>query len=472
MTSMGNRMKRQQRCCIACAVTVFLFLAAGAVQAATPFRLGLNADNWSGQSDSAQFRQSVKELGVEFIVWHVHPDELDSGLVQKAVDFCRRDGLGYLFNTEVVNYLPRDKRFVPGDRTYRWDIKADVLDKLKDDPLFLGVVYDEAILMQNLAGTRVGNRTIEPYFVDTRKMTPEKAFEAVAGKIDELSAYYQRYNGMMVMETLFPDASFVASRGGAVLAVKLLKENYLDLAAMMAGGAARQYLSENGKKGRGLELWACVDLWYLDMFPNAEMHGTIGKDGGHTSQELRQALEYAYNTGFDAAYIEMNKGVMDTEWKLTEHGRTVVEFDRWRKEQPERDADWRTPPAAAFTVRRFPSGNPGGKLPDFLNLSSYGCGTYRFLECFPAIDKGYCGMDNAWFRWFFEHAENAGKGAVESFAGTTFNSEAHRARSVAEVIGRPYQPMAGLPDIDFVDHTASSLPSGRGDQIDFYSQGK
>ncbi|MDR1612303.1 MAG: hypothetical protein LBT97_05905 [Planctomycetota bacterium] len=454
-------------------LVVAVFARGGGAQAATPFRLGLNADNWSGQTDSAQFRESVRELGVEFIVWHVHPVEIDTGHIQKAIEFCRRDGLGYLFNTEVVNYLPPEARFAAdGGKTYRWDLGASLLNQVKDDPLFLGVVYDEPLLMQSLAGAVVFNRPVPPYFADTNKMTPEKAFDAVAGRIDELSAHYRQYNARMVLETLLPDASFVGARGGAVLAVKLLKENYLDLMTMMAAGAARQYLPENEKKGRGLELWACVDLWYLDTFPNAEMHGTTGKNGGHAPELLRQALEYAYNAGFDAAYIEMNKGLMDAAWKLTGHGTAAAAFDRWRKARPERTADWRTPPPAAFTVRRFPSGNPGGKLPDFLNLSAYGSGSYRFRDCRPSAGTGYCGKDQAWFKWFAAHAKNVGPVAPEAFAGTTFNSGAESPGSALERIGRPYQPLAGLPVIDFVDHTAPPLPAGKKDQVDFYGDGK
>lgn len=467
-----GRRRRRRRIAFFMAAALACFAGTGA-RAATPFRLGINADNWSGQIESEQFRKSVKELEVDFIVWHIHPVEIDSGLIGKIAEYSREEGLGYLFNTEVVNYLPPDIRFAAdAGLTYRWDLDEKLLDLLKADPLFLGVVYDESLLMQSLAGTVVNGRPVAPYYVETRGMTPEKAFAAVADKIDALSARYQKYGAKLVLETLFPDFAFAGARGGAVLAVKLLKENYIDLMSMTAAGAARQYLSVNAERGRGQELWACVDLWYLDGFPNATAHGNVGKNGGHTPENLRLALEYAYNFGFDAAYIEMNKGLMDATWALTEHGRAVVEFNRWRGEQPERAADWRTPPPAEFTVRRFPSGNPGGRLPDFLNLSSYGAGTYRFQQCLPNARTGYCGRDQAWFRWFSEHAGNVETTGPDSFAGTTFNSQAHNAKSAETKIGRPYRPLAGLPPVDFVDHTAPPLPAGLKGRVDFYGTGK
>ncbi|MDR2391297.1 MAG: hypothetical protein LBE84_06440 [Planctomycetota bacterium] len=459
-------------CALLAAALLSVVSRGTAGEGSRPFRLGLNADNWSGQAASPRFRESVRAMGVEFIVWHVNPMEIAGGAVQKVVAFCREENLGYLFNTEVVNYLPRDAAFLAENGAfYRWDLKEKFLDGLKDDPLFMGVVYDEPLLVQNLLGTRVGNRLVEPYFADTRKMTPERAFDAVAAKINSLSAYYRKYNCRMVLETLFPDSAFVGARGGAVLAVKLLKENYNDLIAMTARGAARQYLSANMENGRGTELWACVDLWYLDTFPQGRLFG-LGKDGGHTPEELRQALQYAYETGFDAAYIEMAKGLMNPSWKLTAHGRAVAEFDQWRKAQPPRTTDWRTPPPAAYVVRRFPSGNPGGKLPAFLDMRSYGSGNYRFQNCRPGGREGYCRMDSDWWEWFVEHADGVGKTGMEDFPGTTFNTVPYRSRLQAfdaTTLGRSYKPLAGLPEIDFVDHTFPPLPGDRKNQVDFYA---
>ncbi|MCC8190921.1 MAG: hypothetical protein LIP77_09880, partial [Planctomycetes bacterium] len=178
----------------------------------------------------------------------------------------------------------------------------------------------------------------------------------------------------------------------------------------------------------------------------------------------------AYQTGFDAAYVEMAKGLMTPDHVLTDHGRAVAEFHRWRRENPPR-GDWRTPPAAAATVRRFPSGNPGGKLPAFLDARSYGSRDYRFRTCLPGGRSGYCGMDNRWWRWFMENAADIPVTAPEDFAGTTFNSVPFSSRLEAfsaTTLGRPYRTTCGLPATDFVDHTAPLPPAAAGLAVDLY----
>jgi hypothetical protein len=81
-----------------------------------------------------------------------------------------------------------------------------------------------------------------------------------------LAAYYDRYGRRLVFEMVFPDYAHSVSRGGAVTAPMLLKENFNDLMYYVYAGAARQYNRP--------ELWACVALWFLDRFPESGQGGS------------------------------------------------------------------------------------------------------------------------------------------------------------------------------------------------------
>ena len=436
-----------------------------------PFRLGLNADNWSNQVDSSNFRQSVRDMGIEFIVWHVSPEEFANGKIEKVFEYCRSEGLYYLFNTELVNYVSETPEFMAdGGKTRRWDFSDAILAPLREDPFFLGVVHDESLLMQAYVGKNI--EPSYPYYAVTESLAPEAAFFKVANVIDQLSAYYHRYGKRLFLETLFPDEGFAAAWGGAVQAPKLLKENYNDLMTMSARGAAREYLDLNTSRERGKELWACVDLWYLDGFPGGGMHN-LGKEGGHTPERLYNALVYAWESGYDAAYIEQAKGLMTPDWRLTGHGEKVREFNILRRSRP-RPADWRET-RTELTVRRFPSGNPGGSMPEFLDLGSYGSRQYRFKDCVPGKKEmsGWCSRDLAWFAYFAGLTRDTVPGynsrkPLLNFPGLTFNTRSY-AQPFSLGPERRYTDMAGLPEINFVDHLSlppSVLPSD-GTYMDF-----
>jgi hypothetical protein len=336
-----------------------------------PFKFGVNADNWNNEIELPGFAQLLKDMGVEFVIWHLSPEEETSDGITRIVEFCRKHQLEYLFNTELVNYVPGVPYFQNADGTYRWDLRRETLEMLKDDPLFLGQVYDEPMLMQSLRGETVQGRTIPPYFVDTSGMEPEKAFLAVAGKIRELQAYFASYGKDAVFEMVFPDYAHCVARGGGILTPKLLKENPNDLMFAVYAGAARQYQAH--------ALWACVDLWFLDNFPK---NGVTGEKF-HTPEELYAALCYAYSQGFDRAYVEHIKGLVNLETdKLTDFGRKVVEFQKNRKALPR--TNWREY-SPELVVKRFPDGYWGQRYSTFIPDHPYG--TYTTPELQAAGDR-------------------------------------------------------------------------------------
>jgi hypothetical protein len=395
-----------------------------------PFKFGVNADNWNNEIERPWFAQLLKDMGVEFVVWHLSPEEESSDGITRIVEFCRRHQLEYLFNTELVNYVPGVPYFQNADGTYRWDLRRETLEKLRNDPLFLGQVYDEPMLMQSLRGETVKGRVIPPYFVDTSGMDPEKAFLAVAGKIHELRDYFASYGKDGVFEMVFPDYAHCTARGGVVLAPKLLKENPNDLMFAVYAGAARQYHAK--------ALWACVDLWFLDTFPGKGVTG----EKFHTPQELYDALCYAYSQGFDRAYVEHIKGLVNPETgTLTDYGRKLIEFRRIRNKLSR--THWREY-VPNLVVKRFPDGYWGQRYSTFIPDHPYGTNTTPELRA--AAD-----------RWL---------GLLADTSGGKLPRDANNWNAVLHPYfqNTAYFPVAGLPPMLVVDHLfdeTDAFPSAR-----------
>jgi hypothetical protein len=387
--------------------------------ASRPMQLGIDADNWSGQIQNPAFASSLIAMNIDFISWHIQPEEeADPSHLLAIVKFCRLHHWHYLFNTEVGNYRRDLPALQHPDGTYRFDLAEKTLVLLRNDPLFLGVVYDETDLMQSLLGVRdEKGAALKPYLADTRNMAAPDAFLAVANKITQLSAMYRSYGKRLIFEMTFPDYPFAVARGGAILAPKLLKENFNDLMLAVYRGAALEYHSS--------ELWACADLWFLDKFPTAGKYGP----GFHTPQQLLEALQFADIAGFDYVYIEQVKALLDGSGNLTDYGKKVIEFQTWRKTHPH--GDWRAAPIQYY-VKRFPDGYWGQDASTMIPDHPYG--SWR--------GNPYRQADIAWF-----HTLNQLSHGVIPIDADTWN--AVRSPGFKD---HPYQPMAGLPPMVVFDH--------------------
>ena len=394
------------------------------IQAALPgpMQLGVDADNWSGQTQSPAFQDSLRLMKIDFISWHIQPEEEASpDRLQAIVQFCRKNHWHYLFNTEVANYRRDEPQFRHRDGTYRYDLAARTLAELKDDPMFMGVVYDEMDLMQALLGVRDEHgKIIEPYLADTRDLSVSQAYLAVAEKVAELTRGYEAYGKRLIFEMTFPDYPFAFARGGALLAPKLLKENFNDLMYAVYRGASLEYGSK--------ELWACVDLWFLDKFP----YGGKYDSGYHTPAQLLETLQFAYSAGFDYVYIEQVKALTDGSYALTEYGQKVIEFQNWRRTHQQ--GNWRTAPVKYY-VKRFPDGYWGQTYSTFIPDHPYG----------SWAGNPYHHFDESWFKTLQELSH----GTIPAEADTW------NATRSPDFSGRPYQSMAGLPAIVVFDQFGS-----------------
>jgi hypothetical protein len=375
-------------------------------------QLGVDADNWSGQTKSPAFEASMRSMKIDFISWHILPEEEASpARLHAIVDFCRRNQWHYLFNTEVSNYRRDEAAFRHADGTYRYDLAQQTLAELKSDPLFLGVIYDETDLMQAVLDMpdQTGKR-VEPVLVDTRNLSAAQAYTAVSEKVTALKQGYDAYGKRLIFEMTFPDYPFAFARGGALLAPKLLKENFNDLMYAVYRGAAIEY--------RSRELWACIDLWFLDKFPFAGKYDR----GYHTPQELLDTLQFSYSAGFDYVYVEQAKGLMDESYRLTEFGRKVIEFQHWRVTHQQ--GDWRTAPISYY-VKRFPDGYWGQTYSTFIPDHPYG----------SWVANPYRQLDKSWFR------------ALQELSHGSIPAEADTWNATLSPYFKqhPYQSLAGIP---------------------------
>ncbi len=401
-------------------VPLLLFMAWSSDAGA--FRFGINADNWDRQITKPAFGDALKQMGCEFIVWHLSPEEeVSDARLMEIVDFCRKNNYQYLFNTELVNYVPGYFYFQQPDGTYRYDLKPETLKKLQADPLFLGVVYDEPELMQSLCGVKIKGNVTKPYFADTQNRPVIEAHDMVVKKMAELVKYYEGYGKKLVFEMVFPDYAHPAAQAGVTLAPKLLKETYNDLMYYMYAGASIQY-------GRP-ELWACVDVWFKDKFPD---EGNAGK-GGHSPDELYDALCFAVERGFDYAYVEHAKALMDKSFRLTAYGDKVIAFQKTR--QTLKQQSWKQI-SPAYIVRRFPDGYWGQEFSPFIPDHPYG--SWLKTDAQRAAAK-------AWL----QELNSLSKGKIPADADT-WNALSH------PVYGKTgYAALAGLPPMLIVDHMFS-----------------
>jgi hypothetical protein len=128
----------------------------------------------------------------------------------------------------------------------------------------------------------------------------------------------------------------------------------------------------------------------------------------------------------------MAKGLMDSNYALTEYGRKVIQFQQWRVIN--KQGNWRTAPIQYY-VKRFPDGYWGQSYSTFIPDHPYG----------SWAGNPYRGQDEAWFKTLHELSH----GAIPTDADTW---NASRSPNFS---GRPYQTLAGLPPMVVFDQFGS-----------------
>ncbi len=281
---------------------------------------------------------AMKELGIDFIVdkYSVECKKVsdESARILDHAKEYEDAGLDFLFNVETGNWK---EKFVSEDG-WDWVTRPDgnhlfmfpgeMLDKLATSPGFMGVMYDElehSQITRNLTLTLKNPNCDVVCLGETTDMSLEEADETVykhtKALVDEVESHGS--NLRVFSEHVWPVLFHNFSRAGVTAAYKQMKENWSNVWAACALGAARQY---------GKEMWACLDFWNHNTFP------------GHSPEELWGNMLFAYWTGVDYMYIEaIVKGVYTVENgdydhpSIHEYGEKIREFSKSYVPANERD---------------------------------------------------------------------------------------------------------------------------------------
>ncbi len=349
----------------------FVLLAAALWLAAPVFAgrplLGVDTagSDWIARSgaplcDDSDVLASIRELGADFVVYHVDPvTDGASAMADRlvAVDRCMRaQNLRYTLNVERSNFYgaieidPGVNECAHPDGTHRWDLRMDWLKPLLQPgaagrPALIGITYDEAEHMQltrNQFATQPDGQPFDaPFLVETRGLTPEQSFNRLAGRCAWLRKTHYQDMVCPASEQVWPDMFHIFARAGWTVTPKLLKENLSSVVMCTALGAALQY------ENHGAKLWASPDLWMRGWHP------------GHTPEALRSALMMGYWLGAEALYVEnldwqestgrhpkAGKGSLFAAGdggsrNITPHGKVVRDFYKSYVPKHPRDFDWR-----------------------------------------------------------------------------------------------------------------------------------
>lgn len=322
--------------------------------------------------------KALKELGVNFVVYHIHPvtnhgpDNAEKTRLRiSAIDAAMREnGFRYTLNNETPNFVKIVElesgvnEFAHPDGTHRWDLRMDWLRPLlSNGPEFMGITYDECEHMQltsnQFARHPDGEPFDAPFLVDTSGKDMETAFNRLVAKCKSLTK--RHYEGRVTLSTeqVWPDMFHVFARAGWTITPKILKENLSSVAMAVSLGAALQY------QDTGLDWWVSPDLWCKANYP------------GHSPEALRSALLMGYWLGAGALYVENldfgpygtphplapAKGSLiswneDGSHEMTPYGEVVREFYSSYVPQHPRQHSWRDYRPRVAIVR-LPDGDWG-----------------------------------------------------------------------------------------------------------------
>jgi hypothetical protein len=410
------------------------------------------------------FLAAVRELGADFLVCQCLPEMtteaarksawISAGLSSAPESLsgfaaeCRAAGLGFILNQEITNYsvegifLDRAGRDVLAhpDGVHRWDLAGDELAAAARLSEFAGVLYDEAEHGQmrretNTNGGNDGSRSgrVHPYWARTDGLTLEQAYEAVYGSARAVADGYRRAGTRIFTEHVFPVMFHTLARAGITACTKFMKEGIDPVYAACALGAAKQY-------GTGF----CVtpDMWGLGCFGFAQ----VGFPG-HSPEELRAALLFAYWMGAERIFVEniladflsTPGGLLDrsgegpsARFEPSEYGKVYRWFAREYLPAHPRPYDWREVRPEVGIVRFDDScwGQANSWLPDAL----YGASN---LKTTPATA--------AWFGLW--HVLTHGKVHTD---GLSYHTKSYRQT----------QPQPATAGADGSPYAAGHTPSG------------
>lgn len=232
--------------------------------------------------DPKAYTAILKELGTQFYVHHMFPDE--SGQSDMLRDFVQ-SGIEVCLGNEYGNI---NGPFTPG--TNRYDVPdAAILEACRSGKL-MGLLYDEPEHLQINVGQYRKDGWF-PHWADTEGLTAaqseERVAAAVTGQVNHVrdllrSEGYDADAVPLVSEHVFPVMFHTKARAGMTLCPKIMKESFQSLQLSTALGAAKQYRRS---------MWICADLWGPDI--GTWFTRTSGFPG-HSPAEYESALRMGY----------------------------------------------------------------------------------------------------------------------------------------------------------------------------------
>ena len=149
---------------------------------------------------------------------------------------------------------------------------------------YLGVLFDELAHIR-LLHPEYAATAPEDMLADGSKFTDLfSAYDQVSDGYRRLKAHYDSWGAPRVIAThVWPNFLHLAARAGFIPCPKICKEFYSPVSLAIGLGAALQY---------DREFWVDCDMWYYQLVP------------GHTPEEIRANLLFAYWMGADRVYLE------------------------------------------------------------------------------------------------------------------------------------------------------------------------
>ncbi|MHB0999691.1 MAG: hypothetical protein ACYC27_10645 [Armatimonadota bacterium] len=219
---------------------------------------------------SKKVENALKDMGINYINYYVYngygADNADMPVETNNAAMALAEALGADFSIAAHAFDPPDEC-----------VKAAV-EHGKGNGRFRGVLIDELEHIRLL--WLHGHKPI----ADVSKFdTFEHAYEGTLKGYRNLVDKFAAMGAGFTSTHVWPVLHHTAARAGSIVCPKIAKEYYSPVSMAIGMGAAKQY---------DRELWADIDMWFYDTVP------------GHTPEEIKCNLLFAYWMGVDLIYLE------------------------------------------------------------------------------------------------------------------------------------------------------------------------
>lgn len=299
-----------------------------------PLLIGYHTSDGYYRTKEVSFDGPAKSGGgVDFILCHYDPSsdrtvDEECEYVKELLSAIKDLGADCIINHEKQNFVDST---VSADG-FDWANHPDgthcitLPDKYKEamasQDNFIGFMYDEfehVIINRNISIAMASKYKLDkPAFPVIKEKDAVKQFDSLSQQLKEYAENIKSHGvNMLCGEHVFPVLFHIFARNGIIPNFKSQKESCSNVQFAVAAGAAMQY---------GTPLFNCVDLWHVLTFP------------GHSAEEMKSNLQFAYLCGINRVYVEASMIFYDKDGKENEYGKAFNEFTKEYRGK-ERDYD-------------------------------------------------------------------------------------------------------------------------------------